>query len=220
VPRPTIVMVSGAAPGLGKTSLSRRIADALRIEDRRVELFEEADILEREEFAEVMRSFRSTGSAPADLLLDAARRYAATARRSDERLFVQDMLFPYLPSLLAWGHDDGDIEAFFAALLAVCDGIDLLQLHLVGDPTRSLARAVRREDPPWLEWMLAKVATYADADGPVTDFDSLVRYFEAATDRTSRLLAAAPWPVVVLDADHGEAAVVEEALRALALRLT
>ena len=220
MPRQTIVMVTGAAPGLGKTSLTRRIADALRAEGRRVELFEENDIVEREEFADVIRSFRSAGSAPVDLLIEAAGRYAATARRSDAQLFVQDMLFPYLASLLAWGHDDREIDGFFAALLAACDGIDLLQLHLVGDPARSLARAVRREGDAWLEWMLAKVATYADVDGPVTDFDSLVRYFQAATARTSRVLAAAPWPVVVLDADHGEAAVVEEALSALAPRLT
>ena len=70
-----VVMVTGAVPGLGKSTLSRRIARDLRRAGLAVELFEESHILERPEFATVMAEFRSGRAATPDQLLDATEAY-------------------------------------------------------------------------------------------------------------------------------------------------
>src|SRR5438105_2095572 len=54
-------MVTGAAPGLGKSTLARSLSAALAREGRIVTTFMEEDIGERVEFADVMASFRATG---------------------------------------------------------------------------------------------------------------------------------------------------------------
>lgn len=196
-------MVTGAAPGLGKSTLVRRLTEALESDALTVTSFLEDEIADRVEFADVIASFRNTGSASLGQLLDASRVYVATCRRESWDVVVQDMLFPFLPSLLAWGHSDDEISAFFDDLADVCSGFHLLQIHLDADPALSLPRAISREDDNWLAWMIAKVGAYADVTEPVTDLDSLIAYLRAARARTRRLLDKAPWPVTTITAGLG-----------------
>jgi hypothetical protein len=210
-------MVTGATAGLGKTSVAHGVAARFAAANHQVEVFEEADILERAEFADVMSTFRSGEAATLDQLLVAAGRYAYTCRRSPATVFVQDMLFPYLPSLLAWGYADEEIEDFLSALHDRLRGFTVVQVHLRGDASTAIKRAAAREGGPWLDWMIAKVAGYADLDFPVDDLVGAVRYFEDAERRTLRLLESAPWIVHVVDADAGEAGALQAAMEALAL---
>jgi hypothetical protein len=211
-----VVFVTGATPGVGKTTLSRRLAAAAAT-SRVVALFAEADILEREEFLEVVASFRATGMASTDQLLAAARRYVQTCLVSDVDMVVQDMLFPFLPSLLAWGLNDREISSFFAALAESCDGVELTQVHVLGDPAVSIPRAVRREHDDWLAWLISKVDSYADAGADVRDIYSLIRYFERAEQRTRQLLTSAPWRVVFVDSALGAKTIATQAIDALGL---
>jgi len=159
VHRPSVVFVTGATPGVGKTTLSRRLAAAAATPGRVVALFAEADIVEREEFVEVIASFRATGMVSTGELLTATRRYVQTCLVGDIDLVVQDMLLPFLPSLLAWGLNDREISIFFAALAECCDRVELTQIHVLGDPAVSIPRAVSREDDGWLAWLISKVDT-------------------------------------------------------------
>ena len=216
-PRPLVVMVTGVVSGLGKSTLSRHVADRYAATGRSVELFEEDAIAERHEFADVMAAFRATGASSLDQLLDASRRYIETCVASGIEVHVQDMLFPFLPSLFAWGYHDDAIRAFFESLASTCRTVELVQVHLTGDPAVSLPRAVEREGDAWLEWLIGKVDRYADARERVDDLASLVRYFEGADARTVRLLETAPWPLVVIDAAGGEADVADRAALALGI---
>lgn len=195
--------------------MTRHLGDRLDAGGREVVVFLESMIGEREEFAEVMSSFRATGSATRAALLAATRRFADSYRAGPPAVVIQDMLLPYLPSLLAWGFSDTEIVELFGDVAAACSGIELIQVHLDGSPKLSLQRAVDREDSSWLSWMIAKVSRYADAPTPLTDLPSLVDYFEGARQRTHRLLAEAPWPVVVIDADHGQEHALNDARRAV-----
>jgi len=212
-----IVLVTGVASGVGKTALSRRVAALVEASGRTVELFDETDILERKEFSEVIASFRSTGVASIRQLLDASNRYVMTSVAGDVDVFVQDMLFPFLPSLLAWGHSDEEIISFFAALAECCEAVELLQVHVTGDAAESLQRAVGREGQGWLESLITKVATYADTIEDVDDVDSLILYLESAERRSQRLLASAPWPVVIVDGATGTEDTAVQAIAALKL---
>ena len=209
-----IVMVTGAAPGLGKSTLVRRLVDELSHAGRAVAAFPEEEIVDRDEFAAVMAAVRTKGVASPDQLLEASRAYVATCRNDLRDVVVQDMLFPYLPSLFAWGHTDDEIVAFFHDLADVCRDVRLVQIHLDGDPAESLPRAMAREDEDWLPWMIAKVGSYLDATDPVTDLESLVSHLRRATTRARRLVDAAPWPVFLIEAD-GADRTTDAALEAL-----
>jgi hypothetical protein len=208
-------MVTGAAPGLGKSTMARCLGDRIDLKEREVVVFPEELIAERHEFADVMSSFRSRGTASGAELVEATRRLAATYREGPPAIVVQDMLLPYLPSLFAWGFSDAEIADLFAEIAAACSGIQLVQVHLDGSAALSVPRAVRREEPLWLEWEIEKVSRYADATSPMTDLASLVEYFEGARRRTHKLLAQAPWPVVVVDVDHGHDRAIEHAANEL-----
>lgn len=207
-------MVTGAAPGLGKSTLARRLAERLSSTRRTAIAFLEDEITTRSEFAEVMSAFRTSGVASRRHLLEASRSYIATSRDEIWDVVVQDVLFPFLPSLLAWGHSDEDITAFFLDLADACSDFQLVQIHLEGDPAESLPRAIVREDDDWLAWMIAKVNSYADVTAPVTDLESLVTHLRRAAARTRWLLTAAPWPVLFIEADASDRT-TEAALYAL-----
>lgn len=210
----TIVMVTGAVPGLGKSTLCGSLGAALESQGHTVEHFAEADILTCDEFQDVIAAFRSTGSASREQLLDATRRYLDRCLRQRSRYVVQDMLLPYLPSLLAWGHSDQDIGAFFEDLARLASEVELLELHIEGDPHAAVLRASRREGMGWIEASIAKFGRYENAE-PVSDLASLVRYMTHAQERSRRLLRGAPWTVITFDAASGADTVLTEALSAI-----
>ena len=154
---PKIVSMTGATPGLGKTSVSDASRPRSKPRGQTVELFAEDDILERQEFADVVANFRSPGVASIDQLLDASNRYVKSALASDTDVFVPDTLFPFLPSLLAWEHSDDEIRSFFAALAECCEAVELVQVHIAGEADESLRRAADREGDGWLEQFTGKV---------------------------------------------------------------
>jgi hypothetical protein len=209
-------MVTGAIPGLGKTSLSRHVAATLRA-THSVELFEEERIFQRAEFEDVVLRYRDGRKVALAVLRAAVRQYASTCVRSGTAVFVQDMLFPFLPSLLAWGYTDAEIRGFFTDLADSCADLELMQVHLDGPSATALARAGRREGPEWTSSLAAKVARYADVQVEVPDFAALVAYFDEAASRSRSLLKDAPWKVITLDAARSRNEVAAQALEALGL---
>jgi len=197
--RPLLILVTGTAPGVGKSETSRRIASLLRAGGAPVEHFDEADVLVRPEFADLIAVWARGERPGAELVLDAATRYLAQCARAPQRAFVQDALFPFLPSLFAWGYTDGDITAFLTELGRRCSSFDVRHIHLVGDPAATIPRAATREGSEWLAGFIARVGRFADGSG-VVDAPSLATYFEANDDRARRLLAHVAWPVCVVDA--------------------
>ncbi len=213
--RPLILMVTGSTPGLGKTTLCRRLVAHLNGSNRPAVLFAEEDILQRAEFAETIAAWKTGEPVPREVLLDAAERYSDTCRREDAQIFVQDMLFPYLPSLLSWGYGDREIRDFFEAIGDRCKAADLVQIHLTGDPRSALQRARQRSGEGWFRLLLSAVSDYANQVETLADLDGLAGYFVGATERTRRLLEATPWPVIRVDVERGEDEVAARAIERL-----
>ena len=209
--RPLIIMVTGAVPGLGKSSLCKTLTEVLRADGYLAERFDEEDILTSAAFREIIVSFRNEGRVAAEVLLRGAVNYAEAVNGRQGQIFVQDMLFPYLPSLLAWGYSDEEIAVFLSELGYALRCADVVEVHLEGDVPQAIWRACRREEEGWLDMLVAKVNRYADS-GRVADTTSLAEYFDSAQARTHRLLARAPWPVLTLCADEGAGEVSHVAL--------
>ena len=202
-----MVLVFGDGPGLGKSTLAREVAAALRARGRPVRLFAEEDFWTAAEFGEVMREFKATGRVARQTLLDAAAAYAATIAAADESVFVLDSLLPYLPSLLAWGWSDAEITEFLDEMAAVLNSFDVVYLHLVGDLDAALSRAEAREGDRWLAQIIRKYG--------VATRNELLAQFSAEAARAATILDGAPWPVVFINADAGARHAMDEAVRAV-----
>jgi Mrp family chromosome partitioning ATPase len=139
------VAVVGAAPGVGKSTLCAGLTRALTDRGLSVDHFREEEILSRPAYAAVAAEFRANGVVRSDQLLAATVGYVGSATAD---VVIADALFPYLPSLRAWGHTPEQIAGFLDDL---ADIVRPVVLYLDGDPLVLLPRAAAREtDPDWL----------------------------------------------------------------------
>ncbi len=165
-----------------------------------------------------MSEFDAAGEVRLETLVDAAADYLSSARERRADVFVLDALFPYLPSLLAWGYADAEIADFFARLAALFDGFVVVELHIVADARMALARATEREGGDWLTDHTSKVSRYR-AVGHVSSSDDVVGYYEDASARSQVVVTRAPWPVERIYADDGPASALATATEAVVARL-
>ena len=191
-----IIAVWGVAPGIGKSTLCRRLAEQLSVGGR-VDHFAEEDVLSRPEFAAVATEFRADRRVDLDTLVDATARYAESARGFD--ISVADALLPYVPTALAMGHSDAVVTDFCLRLREALAGVPGILVFLDGDPRIALRRAADREGPRWLDWYVEKLAGYG-VEPRVTDVESAIAYLRR--ERTVLFDAAATlgWGTVTVDA--------------------
>jgi len=193
-----LIAVFGASPGIGKSTLTKRLADTARRVGT-VDRFDEEHILSRSEFAAVAAQFQSSGVVDLDVLLDASARFVTSAMVYDT--VVTDTLFPFVPSLLAWGHDDETIRAFVVQLRAILDPLRPIVVYLDGEPAEALPRAVSRSGDAWLQTFLTKVKTYKTTP-PIRDVAGTVAHLRRERDVTLGSLIDAGFTVVILRDAH------------------
>jgi predicted ATP-dependent serine protease len=129
-----LVAVWGAAPGIGKSTLSAGLARWVTETGRRVDLFAEEDILTRPQFADVAAHFGATGEVDAGMLLDATSRFARSVLAADLDVVVADALVPFVPSLLAMGCSHQQIRRFVAELTNELAPLEPVPVFIDGDP--------------------------------------------------------------------------------------
>ena len=185
------VAVLGAAPGVGKSTLCVGLARALTADGWSVDHFREEEILSRSAYAAVAAEFRATGVVRPETLLTATTQYVNDTTAD---VVVADALFPYLPSLRAWGHSPDRIAGFLDDLIRI---VQPVVLYVDDDPAAALARAAAREtDPGWLNWYIAKLAAAPGSGGH--DLPTAAAYLRAERDLTLELLGR--WTFRVLPA--------------------
>jgi thymidylate kinase len=195
---PVLVVVWGASPGIGKSTLCAGLAARLADAGHRVDHFREEEILTRPEFAEVAELFLATGTVQAAMLRTATQRLVASSLAEAYDVVIADALMPYVPSLLAMGDDDDAIDAFVADLTPVLAPLGPVMVFLDGDPGTALRRAADREDPGWLDDYLDKLAYYR-VTPPVTDVASAVDYLRREREVTLSAVRRSGWAVEVIE---------------------
>jgi len=164
-----------------------------------VDLFDEEHVLSRREFAAVATQFRATGVVELDVLLDASKRFVTSAVGYD--IVVTDTLFPFVPSLLAWGHDEETIRSFLMVLGSILEPLRPFIIYLDGDPAAVLPRATSRSGDVWLHNFLSKVTTYKTTP-PIRDLQGTVAHLRRERDVTLGSMIDAGFNVLLLrDAD-------------------
>lgn len=208
-----MIAVVGSSPGVGKSTLCRALARRAAESGATVDHFEEADILTRPSFRPVAEEFAGgTGSVRPGTLVESTRDYVARSRAEGVDVLVTDALLPFIPSLVAWGHDESAIAAVLAGLAEAVRPTRVTVVYLRDDPDTALRRAVEREGPDWVDWYVTKLG---DAPGTrsVKDLASAAEHLRREEELTVRLLARTDWHVLRVDVGQRDAARTEQYVR-------
>ncbi|MFF8285311.1 hypothetical protein ACF06W_21690 [Streptomyces albus] len=196
---PHLVFVIGSSPGVGKSTLCRAPAGWLSATGASVDHFAEADVLVREEFRPVADEFAGGSAAVRPETLTAAvRAYVAASTAAGRDYLVTDALLPFIPSLVAWGHDERALCSFMDRLFRVLGPVPVTVVYVHDDPAAALRRAVAREGAGREDRYLRKLAG-SPGTRSVRDLPSAAAHLRAEAELTRRLLARTPWHVVTVE---------------------
>lgn len=208
-----LIAVVGSSPGVGKSTLCRALARRAAESGATVDHFEEADILSRPAFRPVAEEFAGgSGSVRPGTLVESTREYVAKARAEGVDILVTDALLPFIPSLVAWGHDETAIAAVLAELARAVRPTHVSVVYLRDDPDTALRRAVAREGPAWLDWYVTKLGA-APGTRSVKDLPSAAEHLRREEELTLRLLAGTHWRVLRVDVGGRDAERTERYVR-------
>lgn len=195
-----LISVIGSSPGVGKSTLCRAVAGWLTGTGVAVDHFEEADILTRSAFRAVAEEFAGgAASVRPATLVECTRAYVAESLAAGKGYLVTDALLPFIPSLVAWGHDEKTLVHVMEELARAVEPAQVTVVYVHDDPERALRRAVEREGDAWEDWYVRKLAGSPGTRG-VHDLASAAAHLRFEADLTCRLLARTPWHVLRLDA--------------------
>ncbi|MER0481433.1 hypothetical protein ABR737_24365 [Streptomyces sp. Edi2] len=194
-----LIAVIGNSPGVGKSTLCHSLAAWLRDAGATVDHFQEADILTRPAFRRVAEEFADgNNSVHPETLIESTRTCLAESRTAGIDVLVTDALLPFIPSLVAWGHDEPAIAGVLHELTTAVEPTQVTVVYLHDDPSTALHRAITREGPDWEHWYLTKLAA-SPGTRSVHDLASAAAHLRHETTLTQRLLATTPWTVLTVD---------------------
>ncbi|MFI0815832.1 hypothetical protein ACH4TX_00930 [Streptomyces sp. NPDC021098] len=195
-----LISVIGSSPGVGKSTLCRAVAEWLADTGASVDHFEEADILTRPAFRPVAEEFAGGAAAvqPATLV-ECTRAYVAESLAAGKEYLVTDALLPFIPSLVAWGHEETALVEVMAELNRAVEPAQVTMVYVHDDPETALRRAVEREGAAWEDWYVRKLAG-SPGTRAVHDLPSAAAHLRFEAELTRRLLSRTPWHVLTVDA--------------------
>ncbi|MFC8590829.1 nucleoside/nucleotide kinase family protein [Streptomyces atroolivaceus] len=195
-----LISVIGSSPGVGKSTLCRALDEWLISAGASVDHFQEADILTRPVFRPVAEEFADgAGAVRPATLVACTRAYVAESLRSGLDCLVTDALVPFIPSLVAWGHDEEALVHVMNELALPVKPAEVTIVYVHGDPETALRRAVQREGDAWGDWYVGKLSG-SPGTRSVRDLASAADHLRREAELTRRLLARSPWRLLTLDA--------------------
>lgn len=186
-----LICIDGIGPGVGKSTVTAGLARILVDRGMVVDVFAEQDILTHPAWSRVAIEYREGDQVNAETLLQCLRTYLDGLIDRSPDMVVADALLPFVASLLGWGHDEAAISTFVERLAAELNrpGLNASVVYLDGHVSRALARAIAREQPGWLAWLIGTLGRAHPE--PVIDRAGLIRHLEYRRDLTLRTLRQA-----------------------------
>ncbi|MFF3767544.1 hypothetical protein ACFYYR_26160 [Streptomyces sp. NPDC001922] len=208
-----VIAVLGSSPGVGKSTLCRALAGWISGKGCAVDHFKEEDILTRPVFRPVAEEFNGgSGRVRPRTLVNSTRSYLEQARAEGVDVLVTDALLPFIPSLVAWGHDEAAIAQVVDEVGRAVEPSRVSVVYLRDDPEAALRRAVEREGPRWADWYVDRLRQ-SPGTRSVTDLAAAADHLCWESELTLRLLAATRWNVMVVDVGDRDAAETERDVR-------
>ncbi|MFJ8859513.1 hypothetical protein ACIRD8_13860 [Streptomyces sp. NPDC102451] len=196
---PHLISVIGSSPGVGKSTLCRAVCEWLTGAGASVDHFEEPDILTRPAFRPVAEEFADgAGSVRPATLVACTRAYVAESTGAGRDCLVTDALLPFIPSLVAWGHDEEVLVQVMDELTRAVEPAEVTVVYVHDDPGTALRRAIEREGDAWGDWYVRKLAG-SPGTRAVHDLASAADHLRREAELTRRLLARSPWRVLTVD---------------------
>lgn len=194
-----LISVIGSSPGVGKTTVCRAVAEWLADTGASVDHFEEADVLTRPAFRRVADEFADgAGAVRPETLVACTRAYVAESLRAGRDHLVTDALLPFIPSLVAWGHNEDAIAHVVGELTRAVEPFQVTVVYVHDDPETALRRAIEREGDAWGDWYIRKLAG-SPGTRAVHDLAATAAHLRHESDLTCRLLAQSPWRLLTVD---------------------
>jgi hypothetical protein len=183
---------------VGKSTLCGSLTAWLESAGLTVDQFKEEEVLTRREFAAVADEFTASGAVDADTLLAGTKQFVESTLSQAHDMVVADALMPFVPTLLAMGQSELQIDDFMDHLDRTLAPLRPLLIYLDGDPAVALGRAAVREGPGWLERYVQKLANYG-VDPPVHNLESAIRYLHRERATTLRVAQRNAWRLALID---------------------
>lgn len=220
-----LVMITGSAPGAGKSTLMRALAASLRgLGASVLEVSEDAVWGERQlgrlavDYATAWPEFRALlherPSAESPTAIEVFDTFVCVQRRAaDSGAWLQDWSWIDLAGMLPWARaNEGALLAFSCDLQRVARSLRPLVLHLRIDPQDSLRRAVFERGWVWFD----RHAGASSGDlGREQRLRALAASYRERERQELRVLEAGGWEVAAIDAQAGCASVLRRALEAV-----
>jgi thymidylate kinase len=216
--RVTVFVGVIGGPGSGKSTLCTALAGHYEAAGQAVDHFREEEILSRPEFSRVAAEFGDgSGSVAPQTLIDGFTRYVDRSVADDIDLVITDALFPFIPSLLVWGHSEAEIARVVAELEEASAALTVIMVLLAADPAVTLPRAVEREGPGWIDGYIKKLSK-GSGTSHVVNLSTAIDQLRREADVTRRLINQDRWTLVEVDATasaHAMTALVKRRLDAV-----
>ncbi|NKB69793.1 MAG: hypothetical protein GKR89_22200 [Candidatus Latescibacteria bacterium] len=191
--RHRLILVYGAGPGMGKSTLASFIERQLRLNGTDIHCFYE-HLGDAPAFAPYVEAIAADRGAEAQLLLDCCRRFIDDLPAT--RTHVTDSILPCVDWLAAAGCTTEEIRPFTDQLMPLLKPFKPLLIHLTGANDRTLHRAVRQRGRTWA-LALARERT----DGTLT---GLANYFAQLQEQSLEILQSWPYARLLLDMTAGD----------------
>ncbi len=182
----TIVAVSGCAPAVGVSTLTRGLRDVFA-RDQRVDLVEEDEVLTRPVFAPMARELAVTGACGTATLAGCVTDFIRESAASDYDVVVCDSLFPFVRSLSDWDNGEIAIDGFLAECTEAIGLTPFTVIYLDADVRSALRYAAEREPAGWLKWYVTNLVRNETA-GAATELDLAVGVLEREREIALRLM--------------------------------
>jgi hypothetical protein len=221
-----LIIITGSAPGAGKSTLMRGLAASLRtLGDSVIEVDEDAVWGKRQlgtlpvDYLEAWPEFRALLHERPSGDFPAADEVLATFAHIQRRVkaanvWLQDWSWVDLAGKLPWAlADEGALLAFSRDMLKVARPLSPLVLYLRIDPRDSLGRAVAERG---FVWFARHAGATSDDLGRAEQLRTLATSYGEAEQRRLRVLDGGGWNVVAIDAHESYVSVLQSALEIVA----
>lgn len=196
-----LIMVSGASPGAGKSTLAAVLARRFSARGIASHALSEGELLTLPLFARFDREVGNNDARAIATFAEGVRALAADAAASDST-WITDALLPGFFWLLG-RYPFGRVEACSDDIARILHPLRPLVVYLDGDIAHLFGRATAERGAAWGERMVAAIQRWElpyYPDTPPRDLDDVIRFFGWLKRQTLALLARWPEGALILDA--------------------